>query len=369
MRYCKKCIIPDTRNRITFDENGVCSACRYAEDKKSIDWEQRRKEFEELLNKYRSKNGEYDCIIPCSGGKDSATVAYKMKYKYGMNPLLVTVPPCLYTDVGRRNLESLIDRGFDHIMYTTNPEVGRKLARKLFIEKGDHFIPWVQVVYAAPLRIAVKFNIPLIIYGEDGEREYGGAYKERKYSGQISKEDIKKYYLRGNDPEEWLEEGITKKDLEPYFLPSVEDLERVGVRPIHFGHFTKWNPCENYLFAKEHTGFQPREGRSWGTYTNYASLDDKTDEFHYYPIWLKFGFCRTTSDACHEIRDGQITREKAVELAKKYDGNFPSQESLKEFLEYIRMDEKEFQEVLEKFRNHDIWEKVDGEWKIKNPLS
>lgn len=367
MKYCKKCIIPDTRPRITFDENGICSACQYAEQKKHIDWNSRGKEFDKLLDKYRSKNGGYDCIVPCSGGKDSATIAYKMKYEFGMHPLLVTVPPCVYTDIGRKNLDDLIAKGFDHIMYTPNPEISRKLARKLFIKFGDHFIPWVQAVFAIPLKIAVNFNIPLVIYAEDGEAEYGGTYKKRKYIDEITEEDIRKFYLTGNNPKDWIDDEITEKDLEPYFLPSSKDLKRVGVKPIHFGYFMKWNPYENYLFAKENTGFQPREGRSWGTYTNYASLDDQTDEFHYYLAWIKFGFCRATSDACHEIRDGQMTREEGVKLAKKHDGNFPKA-YLKTFLEYLDITEKEFWEVVEKFRNKDIWEKVNGEWKLKTPL-
>ena len=301
MKYCKKCIIPDTRPRITFDENGVCSACQWAEEKNNIDWDSRRREFKALLDKYRSKDGKYDCIIPCSGGKDSSTIAYKMKYEFGMHPLLVTVPPCIYTDVGRRNLENLLKRGFDHIMYTPNPEIGRKLAKKLFINFGDHFVPWIQTIFAAPFKIAVKFNIPLIVYAEDGNAEYGGTYKEGSCINEISEEHIKQC-LTGNDPKDWIDEEITVKDLEPYFLPSAEELGRVGVKPIQFGYFMGWNPYENYLFAKKHTGFQPREGRSWGTYTNYASLDDTTDEFNYYLEWIKFCLCRDISYSCQEIR-------------------------------------------------------------------
>lgn len=367
MRHCKKCVMPDTRPRITFDENGICSACQYAEEKKHIDWVQRRRGFEQLLDRYRSKNGGYDCIIPCSGGKDSSTIAYKMKHEFKMHPLLVTVSPCIYTDVGKRNLESLLARGFDHIMYTCNPEISRKLARKLFFEFGDHFVPWVQAIFAVPLKIAVKFNVPLVVYAEDGEAEYGGGYEKGSYIDEITEGDIK-LYLSGNDPKDWIDEDIKARDLESYFLPPAEELKRIGVKPIKFGYFTRWNPYENYLFAKEHTGFQSREGRSWGTYTNYASLDDKTDEFHYYLEWIKFGFCRATSDVCHEIRDGQITREKGVELAKKYDGNFPPEESFREFLEYIRISEREFWQVIEKFRNQDIWEKHNGEWRLKTPL-
>lgn len=340
--------MPDTRPNITF-KDGVCSACQYAEEKEHIDWDVRKKSFEQLLDKYRSTQG-YDCIIPCSGGKDSSTIAYKMKHEFGMNPLLVTVSPCVYTDIGRRNLERLLSRGFDHILFTPNPDISRKLARKLFIEKGDHFIPWIQTTFSVPFKIAVNFNIPLIIYAEDGETEYGGKYEKGHYINEITQEDIS-LYLSGNNPKDWVDEDITTRDLEPYFLPK----EFKKLRPINFGYFNKWNPYENYLFAKKHTGFQPREGRSHGTYTNYASLDDKTDDFHYYLMWIKFGFCRATSDACHEIRDGQITREKGLKLAKKYDGKFP-RKSFDGFLDYIRIDKEEFWQVIDKFRNH------NGKW-------
>lgn len=356
----------DTRPRITFDEEGVCSACRHWEDKENvIDWDFRKKELEALCDKYRSKDGSYDCVVPVSGGKDSSYVAWKVKHEYGMNPLTVTFAGNKDTEIGQKNLRSLIDSGVDNILITPNGVVNKKLIRKTFIEFGDPFLPFVYGVLSAPFRIAVQFNIPLIFYSEDGDAEYGGSTKNAN-KAEFDLEYINKLLFSGQSVLKWLDEEITMADLQPYLLPAEEELKRVGVAPVHLSYYENWQPYKHYEFVKEKTGFTPLEGRSEGTYTNFASLDDKHDGIHYFMMYPKFGTCRATSDAAHEIREGRTTREEGLELVQKYDGEFPKQ-YFNGFLEDIDMTEEEFWQVVESFINKDIWEQVDDkEWKLRD---
>jgi len=367
MRRCKKCVMADTRPRITFDKEGVCSACRYWEDKENvIDWDVRKKELEELCDKYRSKDGSYDCIIPVSGGKDSSYTAWKLKHEYGMHPLTVTFAGNKDTEIGQKNLRSLIDSGFDNILITPDGAANKKLIRKTFIEFGDPFLPFIYGVLAAPFKFAVRFNISLIFYGEDGEVEYGGSSKTANKAG-FDLEFIRKQLFSGQSVLKWLDDEITMADLQPYLFPTEDELKRIGVIAVHLSYYENWQPYKHYKFVKEKTGFTPLKGRSEGTYTNFASLDDKHDGIHYFMMFAKFGICRATSDAAHEIREGRITREKGLELVQKYDGEFPKQ-YFNEFLEDIDMTEEKFWRVVESFINKDIWEQVgDKKWKLKDP--
>ena len=172
VKFCKRCVVSNQRPRIVFDDEGVCSACRFAEHKKNvIQWSKRENELTQLCNKYRSKNGSYDVIVPGSGGKDSNYVAHMLKEKYDMHPLVVTWAPHIYTEIGRKNLTSFIDSGFDNILITPNGSVHRKLTKAAFIEMGDPFQPFIFGQYSAPFRVAIQYAIPIIMYGEDGEVE------------------------------------------------------------------------------------------------------------------------------------------------------------------------------------------------------
>lgn len=367
MKRCKKCVMADTRPRITFDEEGVCSACRHWEIKDNvIDWDARKKELEKLCDKYRSKDGSYDCIVPVSGGKDSSYIAWKLKHEFGMHPLCVTFAGGEETEIGQKNLKSFINSGFDVIKIIPNDKVRRVFTRRAFIEFGDPFLPFIYGQMAGPFRIAVQFKIPLIFYGEDGEVEYGGT-TESTNNVEFGSNFVKKYLYSGQEVLKWVDgEEIRELDLQPYMFPTEEELKETGVFAVHLSYFDNWQPYKHYELAKEKCGYSPIEGRSEGTYTNFASLDDKHDGIHYYMMYPKFGTARATSDAAHEIREHRITREEGIELVKKYDGEFPKKH-FKEFLDYIDMSEEEFWEVVEKFRNKDIWEKVDNNWKLKDP--
>lgn len=370
VRFCTRCVISNQRPRISFNEEGVCSACQYADYKKhKIDWVAREKKLRELCDKHRSTDGSWDVVVPCSGGKDSAYVAHQLKEEYGMHPLTVTWAPHLYTDIGRQNLERLIETGFDNILGTPGGVVHRQMTRLAFEELGDPFQPFIYGQRSMPLRIATQYNIPLVMYGENGEVEYGGDMKNAESPSHNVSDDIVKHYFSGIEPSYWEKFSIDKKDLHMYTNPPLEDMQRVGIECHFFGYYRKWVPQEMFYYAQKHTGFEANpDGRSEGTYSKYASLDDKLDGFHYYLAYIKFGIGRATSDAAHEVRDGHITREEAVALVNRYDGEFP-QKYYQTFLEYTGLTEERFNEVIDSFRSPHLWEKDGEEWKLKYKVS
>lgn len=367
VRFCKKCTVSNQRPRIIFDERGVCSACNYAEYKRTkIDWAQREKELIALCDKHRKNNGEYDVIVPCSGGKDGSFVAHQLKYKYGMNPLAVTWAPLKATAIGRQNLDAFIASGFNHILGTPNPHVTKKLTHLSFKHLGDPFQPFIYGQTNFPLHMAVKHNVQLIMYGENGEVEYGGDMKNA-FRPTRDIQDHDKHYFSGLPPQFWAEHGVSLADLYPFMAPRHEEIVK-NKTEIHFlGYYKFWDPQENYYYCREHTGFTPNTERSEGTYSKYASLDDQIDGFHYYLSYIKFGIGRTTSDAAHEIRDGKITREEGVALVKRYDHEFP-RKYYKEFLEYCSITDAEVHEVIDSWRSDHLWYQEGGEWKLRHAV-
>lgn len=370
VKFCVKCVISNQRPRIEFDDSGVCGACRVADLKQQIDWEERERELRTLLDIHRRLDGYWDVVVPCSGGKDSVYVAHKLKFEYGMNPLTVTWAPHAYTDVGRRNLEKLIHSGIDNIVGTPNGQLHRLLTKLSTVHLGDPFQPFIYGQKAFPMRMAITHNIPLVMYGEDGEVEYGGDMKAVGRRSHNISEDMTKHYFSGMPPEVWEQYGISKELLNFYFPPTTAEADKVGLENHFFGYYKKWVPQENYYYAVEKIDFEAEpDGRSEGTYSKYASLDDKFAGFHNYFAYLKFGLGRATSDAAHEIRDGHITRDEGVALVRKFDGEFPKKH-FKEFLEYIDMTEAEFKEIEDKFRADHLWIKnANNQWTLKNQVS
>lgn len=355
------------RPRITMDENGVCSACNYAEEKKKFDWNLREKELIELCNRHRKNDGSYDVIVPCSGGKDGGFVAHQLKYKYGMNPLCVTWAPLLPTKIGRENLDNFIRiGGFDHIMGTPNGKVQRLMTKLAFLHLGDPFQPFIYGQTNYPLKMAVQHKISLIMYGENGEVEYGGDMKNA-YRPDREIKDHDKHYFSNMPPEFWLDHGVTDKDIMPYKAPKYDEIKENKTEIHFFGYYKYWDPQENFYYCVENNGFTPNTERSEGTYSKYASLDDRIDGYHYYLGFIKFGIGRATSDTAHEIRDGKITRDEGIALVKKYDGEFP-QKYFNDFLEFTGVSEEQFWQVIDSWRSDHIWKKEDNVWKLKKAI-
>lgn len=368
--FCKRCVISNQRPRVHFNTEGVCGQCLYSKYKRTmVDWDKREKQLEELCNKYRSKDGSWDVIVPGSGGKDSGYVAYVLKEKHGMHPLTVTWASAITTEIGAQNLYNFTQAGYDNILLTPNGNVHRKLSKLAFMEFGDNFLPFVYGQIHVPLQIAVKFNIPFIMYGENGELEYGGSLKNYNVSTlDPTGHDYILEKFTNFTPEHWLSYGITEDQLRFYKPPPIEEIKKVGVEEHYYSYFEDWQPEKHYEIARKFLGFKPNSTRSEGTYTDFASLDDKTDGFHYYMAFIKFGIGRATSDAAHQIRSNLITRDEGVDLVQKYDGEFPAK-YLKDFLDYMEMGIDTLNQTIDKFRRHIIWKKENEIWKLRQQVT
>ena len=326
-----------------------------------------------LLDRYRRKDGYYDCVVPGSGGKDSAYAAHVLKYKYGMHPLTVTWPPILYTDIGLRNFRNWIEvGGFDNVTFKPNGRVHRLLT-KLAIENLLH--PFQSFILGqknlAP-KLAIKHEIPLVFYGEN-EAEYGNPIADNQQSlrdrSYFTLQNLSDVSLGGVSINELIERyGLRLNDLIAYLPADYKDLERIKVEVHYLGYYLKWTPQECYYYAIEHTGFEANPVRTEGTYSKYNSLDDKIDGFHYYTTYIKFGIGRATYDASQEIRNRHLTREEGLSLVRRFDGEFPNQ-FFKEVMEYLGIAPERFHELCDEFRSPHLWRKEAGEWKLRHPLS
>lgn len=368
VRFCKKCTVSNQRPRITFDEHGICSACNYAVFKRTLDWKAREAELDALCNRFRKKKG-YDVLVPCSGGKDGGFTAHYLKTRHNMKPLTCTWGANLYTDIGWENLENFISiGGFDNVLGRPNGQVNRKLVRLAFEHMGDPFQGFIYGQANFPLKAALQNDVQLIMYGENGEVEYGGDMKNA-YKPTRDITDYNKHYFSGLPPEEWSKHGLSERDLEPYMGPSGDAVRKAGIEMHFMGYYKFWDPQENFYYCVDNYQFKPNPERNEGTYSKYASIDDKIDGFHYYLGYLKFGIGRTTSDSAHEIRDNKITREEGVALVKKFDGEFPAK-YYKTFLEYCDLSETEFQRICDSWRADHLWERRghNGEWHLKKPI-
>jgi N-acetyl sugar amidotransferase len=356
MKYCKKCLYPETKPEINFDNEGICAACKTLEKKQQINWEDRRLDLEKILNNYKSKDGsKYDCIIPVSGGKDSHFQAHIIKNEFGLNPLVVSFHPRDFTELGRKNLENLKDLGVDCIEFTSNPIIYKKLAKFGLMKLGDCAWPEHIGIFTVPVQVAVAYKIPLIIWGENPQMEYGGpaSVSDTQFLDKEWNEKHGGYFLDKIKPRDLVKYGIELKDLKPYLYPTDEEINEMGVTGIFLGYYIKWD-ARKQLDIMKTMGFSTLEENSEGTYTNYENLDTKYVAMHDYFKFLKFGFGRATDHASIDIRNGRLTREEGLELVKKYDGKIPLK-YFKEFLNDFELTENEFIDICEKFTNKDIF--------------
>ena len=358
MNYCKRCVYPDTKPQLVFDENGICSACKNHELKEKIDWKSKEKELKEILEKFRSKNNYYDCIIPVSGGKDSHFQTYTIKEKFGLNPLVVNFHPLDQTEIGKKNLDNLKKLGVDCIEFSPNPNVYLKLARFGLKKLGDFQWPEHIGIFTVPVQIAVKYKIPLIIWGENPQFEYGQP-TDIAIDTILDRKWLEKnggYFLDKIKPQDMIKHGFELNDIQPYLYPSDEEINQVGITGIFLGSYIKWDIFKQLETVKA-IGFQENDEPIEGTFNKWENLDVYFTVFHDYFKFLKYGFGRATDHASIEIMHGRISREQGLKLVKQYEGKIP-RKYLKKFLEFADISMDDFIGICNEFTNKEIF-KVD----------
>ena len=387
VKFCSECVISnqrpsstaefratpeDRKATIGFDDSGVCEACRYSDVKsQEIDWENREKQLIRLAEGAKKSQG-YDVVVPGSGGKDSAYTAHVLKYKYGMNPLTVTWAPHLYTDIGWRNFQNWSHvGGLDNILFTPNGKLHRHLTKLAFENLLHPFQPFIVGQRIIGPLIAMKFGIPLVMYGEN-QAEYGNKMSENFVPTMdkafFSKKSAAEIRLGGESIDSIISStDFRVDDFSPYIAPDAEELEKAGIEVHYLGYYLKWDPQECFYYAAQHTGFSPNTERTQGSYSKYSSIDDKIDPFHYYTTLAKFGLGRASYDASQEIRNGKITRDEGVALVKKFDQEFPDK-YFPEFLDYISHSEESFHDTVDSFRSPHLWEKRGDDWSLKHAV-
>ena len=366
MKYCKKCVMPDTRPGIYFNEEGVCSACIAYSNRKKINWNQRYKELEELCGKYRGMNGAhgYDCMIAVSGGKDSHYQVHRFKEVMKMNPLLVTVEDNFpMTDAGIHNLKNISEEfGCDIISMKPNIKVQKMIMRHTFEKyaKPTYFID--RYIYTYPLHMAVKFNTPLLVYGENISYEYGG---DQKTETPSAKEQIFNGVASGIETDELLSSDINLKDLNFFEPPTKEEIE--SLEPVYISYFIEWNSVKNYFFAKSR-GFHDltHEWERTHHIENFDQVDSRAYMIHPWLKYPKFGHATATDYAARLVRYGMLTREEAVKLVKKHDHDLDPL-CVRDFCDFCGYSESEFWNIVDRFYNKDLFEKDQlGVWRLKS---
>lgn len=368
MRYCKKCVMPDTRPGIIFNEEGVCSACQSFERRKEIDWDKRYKELEALCDKYRGINGSsFDCAIAVSGGKDSHYQVYLMKEVMKMNPILFSVEDNFeMTEAGKHNLRNISEEfGCPIISLKPDRKAQKKLMKYTFEKYGKPTWFIDRLIYTFPMHMALKFNTPLLVYGENVSFEYGGSDYEETYS---AKNQLSNGVASDIDFDELMSiEGITEKVLEMTKAPSTEELENLD--PMYVSYFIPWNSFSNYQFAKKR-GFKDLTHEWDRTHhvENFDQIDSRAYLVHSWLKYPKFGHASATDYSARFVRYGLLSRDEAKELVKKHDHALDPR-SVSDFIDFAGYTEAEFWAVIDKLYNRDLFEKDNfGRWILKNPV-
>jgi N-acetyl sugar amidotransferase len=358
LKFCKTCLFPESKPDLLFDDEGICSACNASNNKDlGIDWKKRENDFFQIINKYKKEDAGYDCLIPVSGGKDSTYQAYFMKEVCGLNPLCVCFETTTPTEIGNRNLDNISKLGIDVIHFKKNYNAYKTMVIEGFKRVGDEMWPNHIGIFTIPVMFAVKLNIPLIIWGENPQMEYGGPDLDSINSHILNRRWLEEFGgLLGNRIEDMIGvNGLTRKELTPYFYPPDEEINRVGVVGLFLGSYFFWDAKKQLKIILE-KGFSIKEdGPVEGTYTNYENLDEKMHGLHDYLKFVKYGFGRATDHASIDIRNKRITREQGLELVKKYDGKYPHL-SIQTFIEYSNMSKSEIDEIIDSFTNPMLFE-------------
>ena len=369
MQYCKRCVMPDTRPGIQFNEDGICQACINFEKRKKIDCDKRFKEFEKLCDKYRGMYGNrYDCIIAVSGGKDSHYQTHIMKEKMGMHPLLVTVEDNFpMTEAGKHNIRNISEEfGCDIISLKPNIKAQKNIFRKTFEKYGKPTWYIDRLIYTYPLHIAIKFKLPFVVYGENVNHEYGGNQVEETYS---ARDQIDNGVASDIPWQELVDDSVTEKDLCLLHAPTKEEMDAVNLESIYLSYFVSWNSYRHYIFARKR-GFHDltHEWKRTHHIENYDQVDSRGYLVHAWMKYPKFGHATATDYASRLIRYGLVTREEGIELVKRHDHNLDPK-AVKDFIEFAGYTETEFWNIVDKFYNEELFEKdINMEWKLKNPI-
>lgn len=358
LTYCRRCVMPDTKPDLLLDDQGICNACRSYERRVEIDWDARKQELLQVLERYRRHDGSnWDCIVPVSGGKDSTYQVVRM-LQLGLNPLCVTSTTCDLSPLGRRNIENLKRLGVDYVEMSPNPLVRAKLNRIGLTQVGDISWPEHVGIFTIPVRAAVQFNVPLIVWGENSQNEYGGPAAAADHN-VLNRRWLEEFGgllgLRVSDLIGM--EGLEARHLIPYSYPSDEELARVGVTGLFLGYYLPWDGLSNALIAQAN-GFATYDKVVEGSMVNYENLDNHQTGIHDYFKFLKFGFGRATDLACLHIRRGRLTREDGLDAVKRLDGKFPWEylgKPLADILAPLEMSVDEFVKVCDQFTNKKLF--------------
>jgi N-acetyl sugar amidotransferase len=360
MIYCRRCILPDTRPNLEIGPGGVCNACLAHETKRQIDWGARAAAFRAVVANAKAKSTGYDCLVPVSGGKDSTWQVLQV-LQAGLRPLAVTWKTPARTPVGQRNLDNLVRLGVDHIDFQINPKIEARFMLEALVRKGDPAIPMHMAIFNIPRTIARLYRIPLIVWGENSAFEYGGTEQERQ-GFAMDANWLRKYGVtQGTTARDWIGDSLTESDLLPYFGPPAESGEP-STLGVFLGYYFPWDPQTTLTAALQH-GFTVRaEGPKVGYY-DYADIDDDFISIHHYLKWYKFGFTRLFDNLSLEIRNGRMSRDRAISILKQTGDQYPDAD-IARFCEFAGISRSRFQQAIEPFRNLKIWEKRGAKWAI-----
>lgn len=386
--FCKKTLISNQKptssiefnhsskskkKTLFIDKNQISDSWKYSRIKKKINFKKRERKLLKLLERHRSNNKNYDCIVPGSGGKDSCYATHILKYKYGMNPLTITWPPILYTKYGKANFNNWLSYCNVDNITASRDESTMKILTKLSIENLMHpFQTFIlgQKIFAA--KIALKYKIPLVFFGEN-EAEHGNPIADNNSSlrdkSYYTSKNLDKLRLGGIKIDELINDfNLKRKNLDIFLPPLYKDINKQKIEVHYLGYYLNWVPQETFYYAVENCGFKPRPFRTQGTYNKYNSIDDKIDDLHYYTTYIKFGIGRATYDVSQELRNDHLNIDEGKKLIKKFDGEFPNI-YFNEIMEYLNIKPKNFFRNLDKFRSPHLWKKTKNEWKLRHTVN
>lgn len=361
IRWCQKCILPDTRPGLIIEKDGICNACHNAQAKRvEIDWPARRKLFTKVVAQAKSHRARWDCVVPVSGGKDSFwQVATCLEH--GLRVLGITWRPPARTPLGEKNLAALKCLGIEHIDFALEPALERKFMLQALIKAGDPSIPMHLAIFALPLQVAVAHHIPLVVWGENSAFEYGGG-RAGRVGMELTPEWIRAHGATGGTlAEDWVSEEISMEELHAYQVPTT--LSQAASHSFFLGYFFPWDPEQSLAVARRH-GFEAASQPKVGYYS-YADIDDDFIAVHHFIKWLKFGFTRLFDNLSLEIRAGRITRSQALEIVRVTGPQIPHEE-ITAFCAFTEIPVKEFWRIAQRWRNLAIWQRIQGCWQIKD---